>query len=212
MIDIEMLKVQVYFGLKNNSLSAENWEAIICESMGATWVAGDKYLADGVFDRYPFSNDAPQADQAIFNGRTFANLAAISNQAFFDIGSIQLSWRQEARTGIDMSVGFHQLEGRIAGTEAQIGFVKCLDGSDVFPVIVEQVNAHFFRSHRSRKNFLSKIQIVRFLHQVEQDVSIENINPHAGDQIASLARNAPLVDPFGLHADMIHFWVRLRLF
>ena len=47
-----MLKVQVYFGLKNNSLSAENWEAIICESMGATWVAGDKYLADGVFDRY----------------------------------------------------------------------------------------------------------------------------------------------------------------
>jgi hypothetical protein len=51
-IDIEMLKAQVYFGLKNNSLSAENWEAVICESMGATWIEGDKYLADGILGRY----------------------------------------------------------------------------------------------------------------------------------------------------------------
>ena len=45
-----MLKAQVYFGLKHNSLSAENWEEVICASMGATWIEGDKYLADGVLD------------------------------------------------------------------------------------------------------------------------------------------------------------------
>jgi len=52
MIDIDMLKAQVYFGLKHNSLSAENWEQVICAAMGATWIEGDKYLADGVLDNH----------------------------------------------------------------------------------------------------------------------------------------------------------------
>lgn len=52
MIDTEMLKAQVYFGLKNNSLSPVYWEKIMCASMDATWVAGDKYLADGVLDNH----------------------------------------------------------------------------------------------------------------------------------------------------------------
>lgn len=52
MIDVDELKSRVYFGLKTNSLSAENWEEVICHAMGATWIAGDKYLADGVFDNH----------------------------------------------------------------------------------------------------------------------------------------------------------------
>lgn len=48
MIDTDELKARVYFGLKTNSLSAENWEEVICHAMGACWVGGDKYLADGV--------------------------------------------------------------------------------------------------------------------------------------------------------------------
>jgi len=52
MIDLEMLKAQVYFGLKNNSLSAENWEEVVCAAMDATWIEGDKYLADGILGRY----------------------------------------------------------------------------------------------------------------------------------------------------------------
>ena len=52
MIDKDELKARVYFGLKTNSLSAENWEQVICEAMGAKWIEGDKYLADGVLDEY----------------------------------------------------------------------------------------------------------------------------------------------------------------
>jgi len=48
MLDTDELKARVYFGLKTNSLSAENWEEVICHAMGATWVEGDKYLADGI--------------------------------------------------------------------------------------------------------------------------------------------------------------------
>jgi hypothetical protein len=51
-IDLDMLKAQVFFGLKNNSLSAENWEQVICESMEAEWIEGDKYLADGILNEY----------------------------------------------------------------------------------------------------------------------------------------------------------------
>ena len=50
MINIDELKARVYFGLKTNSLSAENWEEVICHAMGATWVEGDKYLADGILN------------------------------------------------------------------------------------------------------------------------------------------------------------------
>lgn len=52
MIDTNELKAQVYFGLKSNNLSAENWEQVICKSIGAKWIEGDKYLADGVIDHY----------------------------------------------------------------------------------------------------------------------------------------------------------------
>jgi len=51
MVDIDELKSRVYFGLKTNSLSAENWEQVVCQAMGAKWIEGDKYLADGVLHR-----------------------------------------------------------------------------------------------------------------------------------------------------------------
>lgn len=52
MLDHDELKAQVYFGLKTNSLSAENWEQVICKAMGAEWIEGDKYLADGVLGNH----------------------------------------------------------------------------------------------------------------------------------------------------------------
>lgn len=52
MINLDELTARVYFGLKSNSLSAENWEQVLCKSMGAKWIEGDKYLADGVLDEY----------------------------------------------------------------------------------------------------------------------------------------------------------------
>lgn len=51
MINTDELKARVYHGLKTNSLSSENWEEVICHSMSADWVPGDKYLADGILDQ-----------------------------------------------------------------------------------------------------------------------------------------------------------------
>lgn len=52
MIDSDELKARVYHGLRTNSLSAENWEQVLCEAMGAKWVPGDKYLADGILSNH----------------------------------------------------------------------------------------------------------------------------------------------------------------
>ena len=46
--NLDILKTKVYYALKTNSLSSENWEQIICDSLGAIWIEGDKYLADGI--------------------------------------------------------------------------------------------------------------------------------------------------------------------
>jgi len=50
MIDLDMLKARVFFGLKNNSFSAENWEEVMCNALDAEHIPGDKYLADGVLN------------------------------------------------------------------------------------------------------------------------------------------------------------------
>ena len=52
MIDHAELKARVYFGLKTNSLTPIGWEQVICHAMGATWVDGDKYLADGILENH----------------------------------------------------------------------------------------------------------------------------------------------------------------
>lgn len=49
-VDKDILRAKVYFALKTRSLSPENWENILSASIGATWIPGDKYLADGVKD------------------------------------------------------------------------------------------------------------------------------------------------------------------
>lgn len=51
MINGKLLQAQVYWRLKNNSLSAENWEHTICDAMGARWIPGDRFLADGVLGK-----------------------------------------------------------------------------------------------------------------------------------------------------------------
>jgi hypothetical protein len=48
-LDTDDLKARVFHSLKYSSLSSDTWEQIICSSMSATWVPGDKYLADGIY-------------------------------------------------------------------------------------------------------------------------------------------------------------------
>jgi hypothetical protein len=52
MIDRNEFLARVYFAIKTNSLSSEMWEEIVCHTMGAEHIPGDKALADGVLHNY----------------------------------------------------------------------------------------------------------------------------------------------------------------
>jgi hypothetical protein len=48
-LDLDITKAAVFHALKHGGPSSDVWEQIICEAMGATYVPGDKYLADGIY-------------------------------------------------------------------------------------------------------------------------------------------------------------------
>jgi len=48
-VNLDILKTKVFYALKTNNLSSENWELIVCDSLDAMHIPGDKYLADGVY-------------------------------------------------------------------------------------------------------------------------------------------------------------------
>ena len=55
MIDKDMLRTKVFFAIRNSMdgrIDPIHWEQIVCAAMGAQWIDGDKFLADGVLGRY----------------------------------------------------------------------------------------------------------------------------------------------------------------
>jgi hypothetical protein len=44
----EHFKVLIHsYGSKDGIITPDNWERLVCESMGATWIPGDTFMADG---------------------------------------------------------------------------------------------------------------------------------------------------------------------
>jgi len=43
------------YGSKDGIITPDNWEKIVCESMGATWIPGDIFMADGYMLNFGFN-------------------------------------------------------------------------------------------------------------------------------------------------------------
>jgi len=129
MIDTDMLRAQVYFGLKNNSLSAENWEAVICESMGARWVEGDKYLADGILDNNILNIKTLKINPQIL--KTKDNRDFLSNPDRFDPENQMMIQR---RTNLPVNIDEQQNSPAEIGSATLSGFESFVKESyDKFP-------------------------------------------------------------------------------
>lgn len=124
MIDINELKAQVYFGLKNNSLSAENWEEVICAAMGATWVAGDKYLADGVLDNCILNIKTLKQKPDIL--KTKENRDFLSDPSFFNPESQMMIQR---RTNLPVDIDEQLNTPEEIGTATLRGFESFVEES-----------------------------------------------------------------------------------
>jgi hypothetical protein len=129
MIDKDMLRAQVYFGLKNNSLSAENWEEVVCAAMGAQWVAGDKYLADGILGRYILNIKTLKKDPDIL--KTKENRDFLSHPERFGPDSQMMIQR---RTNLPVEIDEQQNSPAEIGAATLRGFENFVQESyDKFP-------------------------------------------------------------------------------
>ena len=50
MLNKKLLEELVHFDLKRGEITSDDWENIICDTMGAKWIKGKRYLADGILD------------------------------------------------------------------------------------------------------------------------------------------------------------------
>ncbi len=91
-----------------------------------------------------------------------------------------------------------KIELGIRIAECQIRIVERANGSDVLPVIIEQVNLDFAGADGSREDFLAEVAVVGFVQNVEQEFFVEDVEAHAGQAIAALRWDTLCIDPSGV--------------
>src|SRR5438552_18635465 len=105
-----------------------------------------------------------------------------------------------------------KVEWRMAARQAQVRFIESSNRANVFPVAIEQVDHYSLGPHGGRENLFAEIEIVGLLQALDERVAIEDVDAHAGHKIAAFADDAAGIDPLGLHADDVGFFVGLWLF
>ena len=90
------------------------------------------------------------------------------NDGIFDMTFFDFGWRQEPRGGIDWCTCIVKLELGWILSKSQISFKEGLDGSDVFPVIVEQVCLNVITIGRGFWNNLSTKVVVFWVFRVQE--------------------------------------------
>lgn len=187
MINLDELKARVYHGLKTNSLSAENWECVICDAMGAEWIPGDTYLADGVLDNYVLNIKTLKQVPTIL--KTKENRDFLSHPQYFKPNDVVMDQR---RTGISsMRLDEHTcnpLEIGIATFEsfeqtAQKSFNKFSGTDTVLDVVVR------YGEDRNQQNFLVDVDIFEHVFHNAYDLEWREVlggnrSQHAKERVA----------------------------
>lgn len=187
MINLDELKARVYHGLKTNSLSAENWEYVICQAMGAEWIPGDTYLADGVLDNYVLNIKTLKQTPTIL--KTKENRDFLSHPERFNPTQSVMDQR---RTGISSArLDEHTCEPVEIGVAtfesfeqtAQRSFEKFPGTDTVLDVVVR------YGEDRNQENFLVDIDIFEHTFYDARKLEWREVfggsrSQHAGERVA----------------------------
>lgn len=142
----------------------------------------DNAIANG----YPFANHTSETDHAVFNPRSFANSATISDERTRNRGAIHDSRWQESSAAVDGMGSVEKIELGIRIAECQVRIIERANGTDILPVIIEQVNLYFAGTDCGREDFFAEVAVVGFVQNVEEQFFVEDVEAHAGQAIAAL--------------------------
>src|SRR2546425_10424853 len=104
-----------------------------------------------------FADAAAQTNQGTVNLRPVDD-AAFAYHRFTNLTVIDLRGREIARPSEQWRFGVKQIERGNGRGHVEVGLVKSGDGSDVFPVAIEEICLHVVFVNASRNHFFAEIQ------------------------------------------------------
>src|SRR5687768_8990720 len=107
--------------------------------------------------------------------------ASIRDDRVIDVRAIDLRGGQKARTGENRRSHIEEVEFRQLGHEVEIGLEKIANGSDVFPIVLEDVGKNAMCFDRVRDDMLAEIGH-GVVEQFEQHVAVENVDAHGAEE------------------------------
>src|ERR1051325_7167219 len=128
-----------------------------------------------------------------------------------DLGAVYfLAW-QQARTTEDWGAHVEKVETRKLIGHIQVGLKKCADGPDVFPISLKHGGTDFVRGDGVGNDVFAKIR-EGVVEELENDVAVENVNAHGGQEKLVTAFDAELTVPGGIEAQRIQLFFLPGLF
>ena len=121
----------------------------------------------GTFDGAPPANLRAEADDSVLNSAV-RDGAAVRDDGILHVALLNLGRGEEAGRGVDGRAGIIELElGRVL-SKREVRLKERLDGSDVLPVIVEEVGLHVVAVGSSLRDDLAAEVIVLGVLSVEE--------------------------------------------
>src|SRR5882672_8571187 len=128
------------------------------------------------YDVYGFLFDDYWEDLGTVEAFYKANIDLTSSDPHFDFHDMTAPIY--TRAGEDRRRHVVKIEVRVAARKVDVGFVKRFDGSEIFPIIVEQESIDIVFLNCTRYDLVSKIDHRRISQQIDQDASLEQVDAH----------------------------------
>ena len=159
--------------------------------------ADDHSMLDGAAS----TNLGAETNDGVFHG-AIRKRATVGDNCILNMTLVNLSRRKVTGRGVDGRGSVVELELRRILGERKVRFEERLDGTDVFPVIVEEVRLHMVAVRRSLGDDLTTKVIVLgviLVEEVEKGLLLEHINAHRGDVGRRLGRLLVEPEDGGVH-------------
>ena len=135
------------------------------------------------------------------------------DDGILDVASLNLRRGQETRGGVDGRFGVVELKVRRVLGQVQVGLEEALDGSNVLPVIVEQVRLHLGAVLRGlRDDFATEIIVLRviLIQELHEHLLLKDVDTHRRNERLRLGftRRQPQHRGVHLHAlQLVALWL-----
>jgi hypothetical protein len=155
----------------------------------------------GMLDGAASTNLRAKTNDGVLHG-AIRKRATVGDDSILNMALVNLRGGKVTRRGVDGRSGVVELKLRRILGERKVRFEERLDGTDVFPVIVEEVCLHMVAVRRSLGDDLTTKVIVLgviLVEEVQKGLLLEHVNAHRGDVGRRLGRILVEPEDGGVH-------------